>query len=141
MKRSPLPKRRTPLKRSTKPIARKKRPNVKRSKPRRVSVERKPEYLRWLRENCMCIFCVAQSKAGETVTREWLHEIVDPAHTSNNGRGSRGPDSGCVPLCRAHHSEQHRIGVKDFEAKYGVDLKREAETHYSVFTIWKENES
>jgi hypothetical protein len=27
-----------------------------------------------------------------------------------------------VSLCRAHHAEQHRIGTRAFDDKYGIDL-------------------
>ena len=42
-----------------------------------------------------------------------------------------GTDGGCalkpsdrwtVSLCRAHHAEQHRIGERAFERRYGLDL-------------------
>jgi hypothetical protein len=46
----------------------------------------------------------------------------DPAHTENNGMGSKGPDSSCAPLCRKHHRE-YDAGRAAFEQKYGVDMK------------------
>lgn len=36
-------------------------------------------------------------------------------------------DKWVVSLCRFHHSEQHRIGEKTFEARYGIDLYALAE--------------
>ena len=106
------------------------RPKVRRATPRRVSVDRDPEYLAWLRERPCCI-----AQASKQVTR------TEAAHTANNGMRSKGPDSSCVPLCWEHHREQHRIGVKDFEAKYGIDLANEAAAHHAAYLIWKEHAS
>lgn len=114
------PMKRTALKRSAKPI------KAKRSKPRRVAVLRDPKYMAWLRETRACLVCVRT--CGRT----------EAAHTKVNGTASKGPDPSCVPLGRGHHMELHRIGVKDFEAKYGIDLKREAEAHYLAYTAWRE---
>jgi hypothetical protein len=32
-------------------------------------------------------------------------------------------DRGCVPLCRAHHNEQHLIGWREFLRLYDLDLE------------------
>lgn len=37
------------------------------------------------------------------------------------------PDRWTVPLCHHHHREQHQIGHTAFDAKYSIDLRREAE--------------
>lgn len=125
MKRSVPPRRTTPLKHCGPPRA-------KRPTPRRVSVLRDPDYLAWLRENGVCPAC----KVSRLIYRDRQcasGEVIDPAHTSNNGRGSKGPDSGCLPLCRPHHAESHQIGVKDFEAKYGFDLAKLAAECYAAY--------
>jgi hypothetical protein len=31
-----------------------------------------------------------------------------------------------VPLCMRHHREQHRIGIRSFEARYAVNLETAA---------------
>jgi 5-methylcytosine-specific restriction endonuclease McrA len=43
---------------------------------------------------------------------------TDPAHVKS--RGSGGPDVSwnLMALCRTHHTEQHKIGIKTFIAKY-----------------------
>lgn len=66
---------------------------------------------------------------------------VDAAHTENNGMGSKGPDSSCVPLCRKHHQEQHKIGIDAFNKKYGINLKEIAAEHYSRYLSEKEQQS
>ena len=66
--------------------------------------------------------------------KDWLHRIIDPAHTQNNGGSSKGPDSSCAPLCRAHHMEYDN-GREAFEEKYGIDMAREAAIHWEIFTL------
>lgn len=125
--------RRAPLKRS--PLAaRTTRPNVRRSQPRRGPM-RDAEYCGWLRER-KCVACF--TRVGILERRDWLYRIHDAAHTANNGMRSKGPDSSCAPLCRAHHRE-YDAGRKAFEAKYGVDMQAEAVAHYALYLIDKEN--
>jgi len=46
---------------------------------------------------------------------------IQPAHVKSRGAG--GQDiSNIVPLCTAHHSEQHNAGIKSFQLKYDLDL-------------------
>ena len=124
--------RRSPLKRSIKPIPR------RRSKPRRGPANIPPEqwrnagYRLWLRENCLCVAGLATG--SETCS---AFAISDPAHTQNNGRGSKGPDASCAPLCRKHHRE-YDAGREAFEEKYGVDMKHEAAVHWAVYQLAKE---
>jgi len=124
-RRAPL-KRSSALKRSTKPIPR------KRAKPRRVSVNRDPGYLAFLREEGVCGIAL-----GFTGRSGKGH--CDPAHGPLNGRASKGPDNGAVPLCRAHHDEQTRIGWPAFEQKYGFNREREAAAWYAAYLIWEEH--
>src|SRR5689334_12924934 len=99
----------------------------KRLKPRR-GPERNPEYRAWLRTQ-PCIACLRDPAPG---FRKGSSQI-EAAHTANNGMSSKGTDSSCVPLCRSHHTESHRIGVKQFQAKFEMDLRAEARAHYAAF--------
>lgn len=47
----------------------------------------------------------------------------DPAHGPINGLSSKGPDADAIPLCRTHHDEQHQIGWRGIEIKYGFRRK------------------
>lgn len=56
--------------------------------------------------------------------------FAEPAHvhTRRNAGAWRELPTGervgnIVPLCSWHHREQHRIGVRSFEAAHGVDLE------------------
>lgn len=82
-------------------------------KPQRV---RDPDYLDWIRTRPCLLFLLP----GGGCT--WGDS--DPAHVKSRGAG--GGDDTVVPLCRKHHREQHQLGVKSFERKYGLDLQGEA---------------
>lgn len=54
----------------------------------------------------------------------------DPAHVrrgTQGGTGLKPGDNHVVPLCSAHHREQHSIGEASFERRYGLDMKALAE--------------
>jgi hypothetical protein len=127
--------RRNPLKRSTKRIP------TRRAKPRRGPLSippeewRNPAYRQFLREEGRCVACPS---ADYTMLRKYLTVQCDPAHGPPNGKGSKGPDAGCIPLCRAHHEEQHQMGWPAFEAQYGFNREREAAAWWKAFQIWKE---
>lgn len=49
----------------------------------------------------------------------------DPAHVRSRGAGGGRFD--IVPLCRAHHQEQHQHGIQTFAARHGLDLRAKAD--------------
>src|SRR6185369_1856910 len=98
----------------------------KRAKPRRGPL-RDPGYRRW----CSIQWCVVCRILPEE-KRESIHWPIDPAHTENNGMRSKGRDSSCAPLCRAHH-RQYDAGREAFEKTYGVDMKKLAAAHYARY--------
>ncbi len=110
-------------------IARYKRPNARRRKARRGPL-RSQDYKTWLSETCACIVCALLFE-GEGMPGG-LRSPVDPAHTSNNGMSSKGPDSACAPLCRMHHDE-YDAGRARFERKYAVNMAREAAAHWEAW--------
>ncbi len=48
-----------------------------------------------------------------------------PAHVKS--RGASGGRFDIIPLCAAHHREQHDTGIKTFAAWHGLDLRAEAD--------------
>lgn len=117
LKRTPL-KRKTPLKKY-------------RSKPRKVAVLRDPKYKAWLRENCECLICV---KTGVPINA--FCGRVEAAHVlKTNGMGSKGPDSGCIPLGKGHHRELHNRGAKDFSEKYAISLEFWAALYFDRYRL------
>lgn len=118
--RKPL-RRQTPLPRPTKPLQRggpiaRRTPVKKRGRkgarfPRLID----RAYRAWIRR----LPCLVRSLFCDAAARP------DCAHVQSRGAG--GADRGnCVSLCRVHHEEQHRIGIKSFQAKYDLDLQAEA---------------
>jgi len=55
---------------------------------------------------------------------------VDAHHMEAVGMGGANKDGfkdySCVPLCRYHHGEYHNHGIHYFEARYGVNLWKDA---------------
>jgi hypothetical protein len=71
-----------------------------------------PRHRRWVRLHGCCV-----PGCGSA--------IVDFAHlrsATNAGKDQKPHDAFGVSLCRAHHYEQHQIGVGAFDEKYGTDL-------------------
>ena len=52
--------------------------------------------------------------------------------------GSKGPDNEAIPMCRKAHQEQTRLSWPNFEIRYGIDRKHEAEAWFAVYLIQKE---
>ena len=50
---------------------------------------------------------------------------IEAAHVRSRGAG--GNRRHLIPLCLAHHREQHDHGIKTFADKYSLDLHAEAE--------------
>jgi hypothetical protein len=71
-----------------------------------------PRHRRWVRSHRCCVpECTAKS--------------VDFAHlrsAANTGIAQTPHDAFGVSLCRTHHAEQHCIGTRAFNEKYGIDL-------------------
>ena len=55
----------------------------------------------------------------------------DPDHLEAIGMGGNRKKPtlkhySCIPLCRLHHTERHSIGNTEFQAKYKINLWKEA---------------
>ena len=117
---------------------------------RRVSVLRDPGYMEWLKER-PCVACMKADLPRSVLVGSCLQwrrmPTIDPAHTINNGRSSKGPDSSCIPLCRYHHDEMDgRLSTavttkRQFAAKYGLDLAEESAAHYALYLPMKEKKT
>lgn len=68
---------------------------------------------------------------GPPAYREFLNALgcivchdtpVHIAHTKSGGVGRKADWTDTVPLCPTHHREQHQMGTKSFQARYGVIL-------------------
>jgi len=71
-----------------------------------------PRHRRWVRAHSCCVpDCFA--------TRV---EFAHLRNATNSGTARKPHDAFGVSLCRAHHQEQHRIGMVSFSRKYQIDL-------------------
>lgn len=73
---------------------------------------------------------------GSPARQEWLRSLgcivcgYSPCaicHTKSGGMGRKADFTHTVPMCFPHHREQHQMGTKSFEARYGVNLTALAE--------------
>jgi hypothetical protein len=131
MKRGQPPKRHKPLARG-KPPRRSSRPIPARRadpKKRRFADRRQPDFIQWLlQEPC----CITNKRTGHWNRANESFILVDPAHIKTRSTG--GDDLyNAVPLAHHLHEEQHRIGIKSFQRKYGVDLVAIAKAHTERF--------
>jgi len=76
-------------------------------------------YLRYVRSQS-CLICSNRN--------------IDADHLLARGRGSASQnDYAAIPFCREHHAERHQVGNEKFEAKYRINLWREA---WLLLTRW-----
>lgn len=67
---------------------------------------------------------------------------VDAHHLDTIGMGGNRKrdcmeDFSCVPLCREHHQEWHRIGDTSFYNKYEVNLWK---VNYKIYKMFKKEQ-
>lgn len=98
---------------------------LQRRKPLRSGIKRAPErtwrkHEQWVRGWA----CVAFVKDPDGCKGK-----IQCCHTrigTGGGTSIKPPSWYCFPACETHHEEQHRIGERSFEVKYGVDLRAAA---------------
>lgn len=88
------------------------KPLKARQEPKAFQHRRVPEYREWIRSYA-CLIRYADCSLGVFGS--------ECAHVKSRGAG--GNDVGnCVPLCHYHHQQQHAIGIRSFQRRYGIDL-------------------
>jgi hypothetical protein len=82
-------------------------------KERTVAPEREcPGHRAWVRRHHCCVPAC-------------LNIPIECAHVrtgTDGGIGLKPSDRWTVSLCSAHHAEQHRVGERQFEVRYALDL-------------------
>jgi hypothetical protein len=62
---------------------------------------------------------------------------IEAAHTygaGDKGMGTKNRDAYAIPLCTAHHAEQHARGWRTFESSYGIaSAPRLAEAYWRAW--------
>lgn len=128
MKRGPGPKRTTGLtvksapKPRAKPIPKK---NAARAKKRHAEAFGPEGFVEFVHS----YGCVVAQEKGPLSGCEGPSEA---AHLKSRGAGG-GWRENVVPLCRKHHAEQHRHGIKSFDVRHNMDLDLWAA---AVFSRW-----
>ena len=99
----------------------------KRNAPR-IAEKSAPAFLQWLR---------GRQCAVALVNRDECAGKIEAAHTygaGDKGIGTKNSDRYAIPLCSAHHAEQHRRGWKTFERDYGIpSAPRVAEQYWRAW--------
>ena len=102
---------------------------------------RNEDYRLWLADR-RCVACIqALKRIGTNGSTFYARQACDPAHGPVNGTASKGADRECIPLCRPHHDEQHRIGWLKFESQYAFDRAEEAAAHWARFKLWEASDA
>lgn len=82
----------------------------------RADKERRfPQHLQWLRGRP----CLIEGRAGHTCSGKMTASHSDA--DGSKGMGLKSHDFTAVPLCFAAHDEKDRIGLRTWEARYGVN--------------------
>jgi hypothetical protein len=69
---------------------------------------RSPAHLAFIR-SLPCIVCFRERN-------------IEAAHVGRRGMGQKCSDLETLPLCSLHHREQHRIGLRQFQRSYELDI-------------------
>jgi hypothetical protein len=106
------------------------------TRPRRQNAPRPaeksaPSFLQWLRGRpCYC--------GGQCAGR------IEAAHVDyagDKGIGTKVSDRFAVPLCAAHHAEQHQSGIRTFEARHSLNMLEASKAYWSAWPgrrAWEE---
>ena len=74
--------------------------------------KRCPKFLQWLRGRP----CLVGGQCAGRI------EAAHVDYAGDKGMGTKPSDRYAVPLCSAHHGEQHTAGIKTFEARHRVNM-------------------
>lgn len=90
------------------------------------SVIRSPGHLAWVRKrDCAC------RGVGFYDCNLGDNNRVEAAHVrtgTDGGTSIKPSDCWVIPLCAAHHRQQHQIGESAFEKQYNINMKELAKT-------------
>lgn len=103
---------------------RKGKPPRRHGRPRFAAL-RDPAYRDWIRRQVCVITGLRHGQGWVDARGRRRIARIHPSHLRSRGAG--GPDRGnLVPLLSTLHREQHRIGIRTFQAKYAIDLAAHA---------------
>lgn len=76
-----------------------------------------PRHRAWIRRHD----CSVPNCAG---AKEWPAECAHVRTGTDGGTAIKPSDWWTLPLCAAHHVQQHAMGERAFEREYRIDMKR-----------------
>lgn len=124
---------RSAIKRGTKSLQRKVRLRARKAgslfPKRRDDTDGK--YAAWIRTQP----CIIRDREARTETWPLVHRCLGETQACHvRSRGAAGFDLGNLyPGCLIAHHQQHLIGLRSFQARWGIDLKTEAERLYQQY--------
>lgn len=91
---------------------------------------RDAKYLQWIR-GCSCVWGGIDAMP--------CHGDIVPAHGAVWGRGIKGEDSKCLPMCHNHHMEEHsgRLKINPDIRQQLVDVLNERYCKLNNITLQK----
>ena len=94
--------------------------------PKAFRQRRDPQVMAWIHTQPCVIAGRRPTIAGYQLLEP--HQCCTPVEGCHvRSRGAGGDDrANLVSMCRSMHTQQHAIGIKSFQARWGVDLKAEA---------------
>lgn len=68
-------------------------------------------------------------------------EAAHVDYAGDKGMATKPSDRFAVPLCAAHHAEQHMAGIKTFEARHRINMLEAANEYWRRWPgrqLWEE---
>lgn len=93
-----------------------------------------PTFLQWLRGRpCFLADHWLGGCGLAPIPRKSPVEAAHAPDKASKGMGTKSTDAIALPLCQAHHDEQHRIGWATFQAKYGFNARDVAGDYWHLW--------
>ena len=89
------------------------------------SVVRDAAFRSWIRQMPCLLADREPCECGKYIHVGSRRMVTEACHVRT--RRNNGDMENLVPLCASHHKEQHRVGIKTFQARHHLDLKASAE--------------
>jgi hypothetical protein len=86
----------------------------------------------WIRQQPCLLGSREPCECGKFFSIETRRTPTECCHVRT--RRAHGDFENLVPMCGKHHREQHRIGIKTFNARYGLNLASLAVHYWDLFT-------
>ena len=96
-------------------------------RPPKRKVRSCPAHRAWVRRHCCCVVDCRRTPI------ECAHVRIG----TDGGAGTKPSDKWVISLCAFHHREQHHIGERAFERRYGLELRALAQEFARRSPHWR----